>query len=215
MYQGTKLSERVEPGELVVPEPDDPFRTGGEAIGTTAGEFWRWMLGDLRMNTTRGFLAEYLVTRAVGNRDPMRQEWAAFDVLAEDGTRIEMKASGYAQSWPGREVPITFRFGSVDKAKAWDERQGQDVEIDPDDRVHVWVFAVHETPRGAPTYDPMNLDEWSFRVVPHMWLRKCSQRQGGLSFFEQNGFSAVSWTELPEAIAASRVQHEALLKNGS
>lgn len=205
----------IKPGELVVPGPEDPFRADGKNTDLNAGEFWRWMLGDLRMNTTRGFLAEYLVSRAVGNEDPMRTEWASFDVLAADGTRIEMKASGYAQSWPGKKAEVSNSFGSVDKKKMWDEHQGTDVDVDPDDRVDVWVFALQRTPRDASIYDPMDLDEWLFRAVPHAWLRTCGQRQGGPPFFDKHGFEAVDWTGLPAAVKEARRHHERLVGRGS
>lgn len=55
----------------------------------------------LRMNNVRGDLAEFLVARAVGATGP-RVEWDAYDVLAPDGTRIEVKH------------PHTCRSGSND-----------------------------------------------------------------------------------------------------
>ena len=55
--------------------------TGEERFGEGASvlDFWRWALGDLRMNTARGFLAEYLVSLAVGSKAPIRIEWAAHE----------------------------------------------------------------------------------------------------------------------------------------
>lgn len=61
------------------------------SIGPSVLDFWRWTLGDLRMNTARGYLAEFSVAKAVGSKAPMRIEWAAHDVDAEDGTRLEVK----------------------------------------------------------------------------------------------------------------------------
>ncbi len=52
----------------------------------TVLDFWRWALGDLRMNTARGYLAEYLVARAVDAKSAHRVEWDAWDVTAGDGT---------------------------------------------------------------------------------------------------------------------------------
>jgi hypothetical protein len=37
-------------------------------------DFWRWALGDLRMNNARGYLVEYLVAKAVGDRSRVRVE---------------------------------------------------------------------------------------------------------------------------------------------
>ncbi|MBK8293677.1 MAG: hypothetical protein IPK93_02460 [Solirubrobacterales bacterium] len=205
----------ISPGELVVPEPQDQFRSGGENTGLSAVDFWTWNMGDLRMNTTRGFLAEFLVARAVGDPAPLRVEWGAFDICAADGTRIEMKASGYAQSWPGKKASVSFKFDTVHKTKGWDEHLGKDIEVDPRDRVHVWVFALQGTPRDAETYDPMDLDSWSFRVVPHAWLRTCGQESGAPSFFDKHGFQPVELAELPEAVRAARRLHEEILENSA
>ena len=205
--------ETIEPGDLIVPEPGTPFRTAGKDSGLTAADFWAWNLGDLRMNTTRGFLAEFLVARAVGDPAPLRTEWGAFDICASDGTRIEMKAAGYAQSWPGKKASVSFKFGTVDKTRGWDERLGKDIVVDPEDRVHVWVFALQRTPRDAETYDPMDLDYWGFHVVPHAWLRSCGQRSGAPTFFSRHEFQAVEYAELPEAVRAARRDHEKLLES--
>lgn len=210
---GSRHDEDIKPGMLIVPEPEDHFRANGEHTDLTAVDFWSWNTGDLRMNTTRGFLAEFLVAQAVGDPVSRRQEWAAFDICAADGTRIELKASGYAQSWPGKDVDLTFEFETVHKTTGWDDNLGKDIEVDPEDRVHVWVFAVQETPRNAEVYDPMDLDKWSFRVVPHAWLRTCGQKSGGLSFFEKNGYRRVSYTELPQAVQSARKRHEEILRS--
>ena len=44
-----------------------PPLTGSECFsnGDTVLDFWRWAMGDLRMNNARGYLAEYLVARTV------------------------------------------------------------------------------------------------------------------------------------------------------
>ncbi len=49
-------------------------------------------MSDLRTNNVRGYLAEFLVAKAVGAHGP-RLEWDAYDVLAPDRTRIEVKSS--------------------------------------------------------------------------------------------------------------------------
>ena len=62
--------------------PSDLARLAGdERLGdTTVLDFWRWALGDLRMNNARGYLVEYLVAQAVGDASPTRVEWGAYDV---------------------------------------------------------------------------------------------------------------------------------------
>ena len=36
-------------------------------LDATVADFWRWAFSDLRDNTTRGILAEFLVAKAVGD----------------------------------------------------------------------------------------------------------------------------------------------------
>jgi hypothetical protein len=62
-------------------------------VDATVVDFWQFALSDLRMNNTRGYLAEFLVAKAVG-ATAGRVEWDAFDVLAPSGARIEVKATG-------------------------------------------------------------------------------------------------------------------------
>ncbi len=65
------------------------------------GEFWRWAFGDLKANSIRGVLAEWMVGRILGL--PVRKwpcdPWAECDLKTDDGFRIEVKAGGYLQTW--------------------------------------------------------------------------------------------------------------------
>ena len=51
------------------PPPEARILSGDEPIsgtGTLLRDFWAWAYSDLRTNTVRPLLAEYLVARAVG-----------------------------------------------------------------------------------------------------------------------------------------------------
>ncbi|MGK2956106.1 MAG: hypothetical protein ACSLFI_10610 [Solirubrobacterales bacterium] len=152
-------------------------------------------------------MVEYMVAKAVGAKAPSRIEWAPYDVEAPDGTKIEIKASGYSQSWAGPDSTPRFTFKSVEMDQYWDESLGKYTQVEPADRVHVWVFALHET-RRVEVYDPLDLDRWSFRVVPHVWLLNAGQRSAGLPFFEKHGIEPVSWADLAKAIGETRVAHD-------
>jgi hypothetical protein len=189
------------------PVSHPPRLEGSElfSTGERVWDFWAWALGDLRMNTVRGFLAEYLVAKAVGSRDPVRVEWADFDVESADGTRIEVKASGLIQSWGRGDSPRTrgYAFKSVHSNRRWDPQLARFITVDPRDRVHVWVFALHTAPTRAE-YDPLNLAWWQFRVVPHRLLLAQGQDSGSLRLFDRLGVEPVSLTELPQAIKKAR-----------
>ena len=54
---------------------------------------------DLRDKTQRGVLAEFLVALALGRIETRRKAWDDSDVTTGSGLRVEVKASGYLQSW--------------------------------------------------------------------------------------------------------------------
>lgn len=189
--------------------PDDPLirpsvlppLSGTEALGDgQVLDFWRWALGDLRMNNARGYLAEFLVARAVEDPRPIRIEWGAHDVESGDGTRIEVKATGLLQSWTSRRIPRPrWSLGSIHSQVTWDdETAAGDVPTDPWDRVDVWVFALH-TATDPALYDPLDLTQWEFRAVPHRALLITGQQSVGVSAVERLGVVAVGLGDLAEA----------------
>lgn len=196
---------------------DEPIRpselarlTGDERLGdTTVLDFWRWALGDLRMNNARGYLVEYLVAQAVGDVSPTRVEWGAYDVESADGTRIEVKATGRLQSWvTKRQSTPNWSFRSVRTSREWSPDVGDYIEITPADRVHVWVFALHTAIEPA-LYDPLDLAQWEFRVVPHRTLLNSAQTNARISFFQGLGVDPVPYVGLRDAVTAARQANDA------
>lgn len=180
--------------------PDLPLLTGAERF--TAGDasvldFWRWALGDLRMNNARGYLAEFLVARAVASPDTRRVEWAAHDVTAADGTRIEVKSSAYLQSW-GQQRLSTPRFGLTGPTTSWDEASGTYVS-DPRGRVDVWVFALQAC-QDHDRYDPLSVEQWQFWARAARKVDGLGQKTCGLAGLEVAAGKAVGWGELRGAV---------------
>jgi hypothetical protein len=126
------------------------------AADATVLDFWRWALGDLRMNNARGYLAEFLVARAPHSPDPTRVEWGAHDDTAAHGTRVEVKSSGHLQSW-GQRKPSVPRWGLTGAKLNWNPECGT-YEDDPTGRVDVWVFALHAC-ADRDTYDPLDVSQ--------------------------------------------------------
>ena len=77
---------RFRPPEPVLQTGDEPIN-GADA---TLRDFWAWCLSDLRTNTVRPMLAEFLVARAVGAEQRTRIERDAYDVLTPDGVKVEV-----------------------------------------------------------------------------------------------------------------------------
>lgn len=201
----TMPNRRLRPPRLPTLAGDEKFDGGGFLVQ----DFWRWAMADLRMNTTRGYLAEFLVARAVGGDETLRVEWAGWDVKGPPPaqTRIEVKAAGYLQSWTQAQ-PSRPRFGvgvGVPE-KAWDEDAGAYVVM-PEGRVHVWVFALH-TCRDPRAYDVRDVAAWEWWVAPHYRVRDLDQKTAALSTIQR--FSElVSYNRLGGGIARARRDHDA------
>ena len=85
------------------PPPAVPL-TGAErfnGLDATVKDLWAFCMSDLKMNNVRGYLAEFIVSEAVGATGK-RIEWDAYDVLSPSGVRIEVKSSAYMQAWDQR-----------------------------------------------------------------------------------------------------------------
>ncbi|MDD6096453.1 MAG: hypothetical protein PUC20_03030, partial [Firmicutes bacterium] len=70
----------------------------GNVISDTLG-FWRWAYSNIMSNSERGAFAEYLVACALGIADKARVDWDKYDLLTPEGISVEVKTSGYIQTW--------------------------------------------------------------------------------------------------------------------
>lgn len=199
----------LRPPRLVHLSGDEEFSFGASVV-----DFWTWALGDLRMNTIRGFLAEFFVAQAVGSEAPHRVEWAPFDVESAEGIRLEVKATGHLQSWTQskRSTP-EYTFSTAYATSMWDEALGQNVAVDPMNRVDAWVFAL-QTCQDHTAYQPLDLEQWKFRVVPHRQLIASGQKSARLSFFDRLGVEPVGFDRLADAVRAAHAENGRLAVEG-
>ncbi len=191
------MTSPIPPADLQPLEGSQQF-----SFGPTVLEFWQWAMSDVRMNTVRGYLAEFMVARATGDPRKARIEWASIDVLTRDHAKVEVKASGYLQSWTSTS-PTTPRwtFKSVNASSCWDAKKGVYESVEPSDRVDAWVFAL-QTCREPEGYRPLDVRQWKFWVVPHRRLLKLGQHSIGISALkaEPIGAAAVNYHELDRAV---------------
>ncbi len=177
---------------------DERFREGVRDLGFDLAGFWQWSCSDLVSNATRGVLAEFLVAKALGVAEGVRHEWAAYDLTAQDGTKIEVKSAAYIQSWHQRRFsPIAFR---VPKTRAWDResnRQSEEMRRQAD----VYVFAVLAH-RKQSTLNPLDVSQWDFFVVPTAQLdgRTRSQHSITLNSLRALSGGSVTYSELRHAV---------------
>ena len=163
----------------------------------TVADFWSWALSDLRANTVRSLLAEYLVARALGVADRPRVEWDSCDVRIPEG-RIEVKAAAYVQAWAQRGLSkITF---SGLKARTWTPEAGY--SADPGYNADAYVFAVLAATEHEH-YDPLDAAGWQFWVLPQSVLASTRQRSIGLTRVRALGGAPAQYGELASVIRAA------------
>jgi len=145
---------------------------------------------DLRSNTVRGFLAEWLVMRAVGATEVL-PDWHAFDVLTPGGVKVEVKSSAYLQSW-SQERHSRIVFSGL-MARTWDPATAFAGErtFNSD----VYVFCV-QTAQEHEDYDPLDVGQWDFYVLPAATVKGIGQRSVGLARVQREtvrvGFHALA-----------------------
>lgn len=155
---------------------------------------------DLRSNVIRGVLAEFLVAKAVGAEQRVRDAWDNYDVRTPDGTRIEVKSSAYLQSWTQKRLSrLVFGqlFGLAFDATT--NEYGSDRKV----RADVFVFCVH-TEQDPAAYQVLDISKWTFYVVSADRVRASGARTVGIAWVEAQAGAPARFDELAPAIAACR-----------
>jgi hypothetical protein len=179
------------------PPPTRMLHGDEPIVGTSAAvrDFWAWALSDLRTNTVRPMLAEFLVARALCAAAQPRIEWDAYDVVTPDGVRVEVKSSGYLQAWT-QARPSSIRFGGLN-GRTWDAIEGYAASVSYN--ADVYVFAV-VTARDHASYDPLDSAQWSFWVLPRAIVEATTQRSLTLAQMEGLAGAPVPYSGLAEAV---------------
>lgn len=175
------------------------FHHGDEDLGFDLLSFWQWSTSDLVSNATRGILAEYIVACALRLEvESARNEWAAYDLVTEDGIKVEVKSAAFVQSWHQDRLS-TIQF-LVRKTQAWDpatNMYSQERRRQAD--VYVFALLAHQ---DKLSIDPLDLGQWQFYVLPTSVLdaRQRSQHSITLRSLQRLCDAPVSYEELAEAV---------------
>jgi hypothetical protein len=172
---------------------------GTPFVGTdaTVADYWRFVLGDPRTNNARGYLAEFLVAKALGIEGIGRIEWADHDLLYGE-TKIEVKSTGTVQAWApgamGRSAPAFS--GLMGKILHDHGAYASVASFNAD----VYVFAI-ETEDDEALYNPLLLEQWRFMVLAAAEIREFGQKSVRLSVLRRGRRTEFRWLELADAIA--------------
>ena len=191
-------------GWIIRPDPTTrPRLTGDEAFagvgGATVSDFWRFAMQDLQMNNTRGYLAEFLVGRAL-SIESNRVEWDPFDLLwhpnSTDSVRIEVKSSAYLQSWRQRQLSKPSFSGL--KGRVLNEETGE-YSFRADYNADVYVMCLNGQ-MDPEAFDPLDINQWKFYVVPRHRLAAYSFASVDLRWLERESISSVDYSSLRDQI---------------
>lgn len=161
----------------------------------TVGDFWSYAMSDLRVNNVRGYLAEFLVARAVGATGS-RVEWDAYDVLAPGGIKIEVKSSAYLQVWD-QWRPSRIVFTGL-TGRTWTPQTGESPEASYN--ADVYVFCVH-TAQDHADYDPLDVDQWEFYVSSRAAVEGLGQKAVSLAALRTIASGPVGYSTLADTVA--------------
>jgi hypothetical protein len=139
------------------------FRNGTTLLDFNLLDFWQWSSSDLVSNALRGRVAEFLVARALGVSDGIRNEWDSYDLSSLSGLRIEVKSDALLQTWAQRvESAISF---DIRPTLAWDANTN---EFAPEEerrrQADLYVFALLAH-RQKVTVEPMDVSQWEFYLL--------------------------------------------------
>ena len=165
-------------------------------------EFQNWAFGDSLDNTLRAIIGEFIVLKAVEAEAVVRLNWDGYDILMRDGTKIEVKVSGYLQSWKQNGLStISFDISKKDPWIAKENRSlGHKCRF-----ADVWVFAVHRE-QDRERANPFDTEQWEFLVTSTAWLDKVfnNQKTVRYSILRGNGLEPVGFEALVQAVEEAK-----------
>ncbi|MGN0693288.1 MAG: hypothetical protein ACI4LK_00035 [Lentihominibacter sp.] len=160
--------------------------------------YWQWAYSDILDNTNRGAFAEYLVACALGIENTPRVNWDKYDLLSGSGISVEVKASGYIQTWDQEELSsLSF---NIPPTYGWDSETNTYSEIRKR-QADVYVFCVHKH-REQESINPLDISQWEFYVLPTAVLNEKAgeQKTATLSSLINMGAEKCEFGELEEKI---------------
>ena len=160
--------------------------------------FWQWACSDILSNAVRGKLAEFIVASALDIHQGICSEWESYDLITKSGRRLEIKSSGYIQSWHQKSKSKII-FG-IQPTRKWDDRTGlYEEKSRRQSDVYVFCLLAHQNPE---TINPMDLQQWEFHILPTSMLNKHKEYQKTISLgsLKKLNPSRVEYSQLAEII---------------
>ena len=143
----------------------EEFKQGDKSLGFNVMDYWRFQYSNLIDNL--GCVAEFLVARALKKAEPDNcNGWTLYDLSYRD-IRIEVKATSYWQSWKKSQIISEQRVFSIRGSHIEYQNTNTAIERQND----IYIFCVDEG-RDAISANPLNVDNWTFYIVPTTVINK-------------------------------------------
>jgi hypothetical protein len=192
------MNEKLTSIKATVKSGSEELTFDDKTVGYSLLDFWKWSVSDILSNATRGRFAEFIVGTSLDLKiENIRNEWDAFDLVTDDGIKIEVKSASYIQSWNQKDYS-TISF-SIKPAKFWDsENNMQSVESKRHADVYVFCLLKH---KDQETINPLKLEQWEFYVLPTIKLDAYERSQSSITLNSLKKLTdAITYNELKENI---------------
>lgn len=174
----------------------EQFTNHGSPIGVSVLDFWRFSYSELNSDP-RDDIAEYLVSLALGIAEPYnKRNWTLFDI-DYGGRPIEVKSTGYFQTWRKDGNVSLNRSFSIRESKA-------NGEVEAKRHSDVYVFCILNGNTETKS-NPLELEKWDFYVVPTSVINaKCGHNKTiSLERIKNLGYAKIPYANLKKAIDAA------------
>ncbi|MFH6770277.1 hypothetical protein V8G56_16120 [Gaetbulibacter aquiaggeris] len=149
------------PIEITRKTGEEKFKSKSDLNKISLLEFWQWSTSDLLANTTRGYLAEFIVANDLGVNKTLRTDWKSYDLTSKKGLKIEIKTSAYIQTW--EQSKISKIIYSINPSKNYDPIKNRfDGKPFRDSDYYIFCLLHHTDQK---TINPLDLDQWAFYVL--------------------------------------------------
>lgn len=177
----------------------------GNTVSDVNG-FWRWAYSNIIDNAERGAFAEYLVACALGISDKVRVNWDKYDLVSPEGISVEVKTSGYIQSWEQERLSnITF---GIQPTYGWDSNTNT-YSTEKVRQADVYVFCVHKHTE-QDTINPLDISQWDFYVMSTDVLNReaGNKRSATLNSLMRMGAEKCDFNMIHEKVLQSVAKNE-------
>jgi hypothetical protein len=142
-------------------------------------------------------LAEFIVASAIDVLKKPREEWDAYDLITNDGLKIEIKSSSYLQSWEQSELSKII-FG-IQPTIVWENNNKRSNEAKRQADIYVFCVLSH---KDKTSVNPLDLSQWDFYILPTVVLNeeRPNQKKITLSSLLQLNPEKVKYNNLESSI---------------